>query len=144
MFPLEIIRKPYALWWFQGEQKLTNLLNIRNLEMILKQREYEIFGMEQIRIYIYRCFYVTIASPVQFPLSFLNVNWTQQKILVKMVPHRPAQTEKGLQWFKMFFRLPDNSTTNSYSYNYFHNIFRLFGVLPNFPFTTSETSCGTS
>ena len=25
------------------------------------------------------------------------------------------------------------------SYNYFHNILRLFDVLPNFPFTTSET-----
>ena len=24
-------------------------------------------------------------------------------------------------------------------YNYFHNIFRLFDILPNFPFTTSET-----
>ena len=24
-------------------------------------------------------------------------------------------------------------------YNYFHNIFRLLDVLPNFPFTTSET-----
>ena len=27
------------------------------------------------------------------------------------------------------------------SYNDFHNILRLFGVLPNFPFTTSETMC---
>ena len=25
------------------------------------------------------------------------------------------------------------------TYNYFHNILRLFDVLPNFPFTTSET-----
>ena len=25
------------------------------------------------------------------------------------------------------------------SYNHFHNILRLFDVLPNFPFTTSET-----
>ena len=27
------------------------------------------------------------------------------------------------------------------SYNQFHNILRLFDVLPNFPFTTSETMC---
>ena len=26
-----------------------------------------------------------------------------------------------------------------YAHNQFHNILRLFGVLPNFPFTTSET-----
>ena len=26
-------------------------------------------------------------------------------------------------------------------HNHFHNIFRLFDVLPNFPFTTSETKC---
>ena len=25
------------------------------------------------------------------------------------------------------------------AYNHFHNILRLFNVLPNFPFTTSET-----
>ena len=35
--------------------------------------------------------------------------------LVKEVPNRPAQTERGPQWFKTSFRLPDNSTTNSYS-----------------------------
>ena len=29
-------------------------------------------------------------------------------------PPCPAQTERGLQWFKMSFRLPDNSITNSY------------------------------
>ena len=29
--------------------------------------------------------------------------------------------------------------TSATTYNQFHNIFRLFGVLPNFPFTTSET-----
>ena len=27
------------------------------------------------------------------------------------------------------------------TYNQFHNILRLFDVLPNFPFTTSETMC---
>ena len=27
------------------------------------------------------------------------------------------------------------------SYNQFHNILRLFNVLPNLPFTTSETMC---
>ena len=33
-----------------------------------------------------------------------------------MVPHKPDQTKSGLQWFKTSFRLPDNSTTNSYSH----------------------------
>ena len=37
-----------------------------------------------------------------------------KKYLVKEVPHRLAQTERGLQWFKTSFQLPDNSTTNSY------------------------------
>ena len=37
-----------------------------------------------------------------------------KKYLVKEVPQRPAQTERGLQWFKTSFWLPDNSTTNSY------------------------------
>ena len=32
-----------------------------------------------------------------------------------MARHSFAQTEMGLQWFKMSFRLPDNSTTNSYN-----------------------------
>ena len=27
-----------------------------------------------------------------------------------MVPHNPAQTEMGLQWFKISFQLPDNYT----------------------------------
>ena len=31
-----------------------------------------------------------------------------KKFPVKKVPDRPAQTERGLQWFKTFFRLPDN------------------------------------
>ena len=38
-----------------------------------------------------------------------------------------------------------NSTKSSHvlnnTYNQFHNILRLFNVLPNFPFTTSETMC---
>ena len=29
------------------------------------------------------------------------------------VPHRPVQTERGLQWLKRSFGLPDNSTKNS-------------------------------
>ena len=28
-----------------------------------------------------------------------------------------------------------------YAHNQFHNILRLFGVLPNFPFITSKTMC---
>ena len=33
-----------------------------------------------------------------------------KKFLVKVVPHRHAQTERGLQWFKISFQLPGNST----------------------------------
>ena len=43
--------------------------------MIPNQREYEIFGMGQNKIYV--C-YVTIVSSAQFLLSSLNANWTQQ------------------------------------------------------------------
>ena len=38
-----------------------------------------------------------------------------KKYPLKGVPHRTAQTERGLQWFKTSLWLPDNSTTNSYS-----------------------------
>ena len=41
-----------------------------------------------------------------------------KKYIVKIVLHRPAQTERGFQWFKISFQLPDNSTTNSYSQPY--------------------------
>ena len=34
-----------------------------------------------------------------------------------------------------------NSPKCSRTHNHFHNILRLFYVLPNFPFTTSETMC---
>ena len=70
--------------------------------------------MSQTRICI--CFYVTIVSPTQFPLSSLNTNWNQQKIHpVNVVPHRPTQTERDLQWLNMSLQFPDNSTTHSYS-----------------------------
>ena len=29
---------------------------------------------------------------------------------MKVVPHNPAQTERGLQWFRISFHVPDNST----------------------------------
>ena len=45
--------------------------------MIPSQREYEIFGKGQTRIYV--CCYVTIVSSIQLLLSSLNANWTQQK-----------------------------------------------------------------
>ena len=32
----------------------------------------------------------------------------------EVLPCRASQTERGLQWFKMSFRLPGNSTTNPY------------------------------
>ena len=48
--------------------------------MIPNQREYEIFGMDQTKIYV--C-YVTIVPSAQFLLSSLNANWNQQKHLLK-------------------------------------------------------------
>ena len=77
--------------------------------MIPNQREYEIFGMGQTRIYV--CCYVNIVSFVQYLLSSLNTN--SAKTPFEVLAHRPAQTERGLQWFKMSFWLPDNSTANS-------------------------------
>ena len=41
--------------------------------------------------FIYIC-YVTIASPIQFPLSSLNANSTHQKVPREVVPYRPTQT----------------------------------------------------
>ena len=38
-----------------------------------------------------------------------------KKYTVKVVPYKPSETEKWLQWFKTSFRLPDNTTKNSYS-----------------------------
>ena len=29
---------------------------------------------------------------------------------MKVISHNPAQTERGLQWFKISFHFPDNST----------------------------------
>ena len=36
------------------------------------------------------------------------------KCPIKVVPHRHAQTKRGLHWFKTSFQLPDNSIANSY------------------------------
>ena len=41
-----------------------------------------------------------------------------KKYPMKVVPLRPAKTEKGLQWFKTSFQLPDNFTANSYKFTY--------------------------
>ena len=72
--------------------------------------------MGQARIYIYmllsyHCFF-THSVPVIFPKCKLN---SAKNNPLKVVPYRPAQTERGLQWFKMSFRISDNFTTNSYS-----------------------------
>ena len=37
--------------------------------------------------------------------------------------------------------MTNNSGTEQAIYNLGHNILRLFDVLPNFPFATSETNC---
>ena len=36
---------------------------------------------------------------------------------------------------------PKKNRASPSFYNHFHNILRLFDVLPNFPFTTNETMC---
>ena len=57
----------------------------------------------------YHCF--THSVTVIFPKWKPN---PAKKYIVKEVPHRPAQTERGLQWFKTSFWLLDNSTMDSY------------------------------
>ena len=91
-----------------------NLLDIRNFcNDALPKRTPDIwYGLSQ---NFYICCCVTVASPLQFFLSSLNANWTQQKYLVKVVLYRPAKTERELQWFKTSFQLPDSFITNSYS-----------------------------
>ena len=59
----------------------------------------------------YHCFF-THSVPVIFSKCKLN---SAKNNPLKVVPYRPAQTERGLQWFKMSFRISDNFTTNSYS-----------------------------
>ena len=61
--------------------------------MIPNQREYKIasYLVWAKPEFIYIC-YVTIASPIQFPLSSLNANSTHQKVPREVVPYRPTQT----------------------------------------------------
>ena len=79
-------------------------------------------------IYMFLCYHCfTRPLLVIFPKCKLNsakntlLKWYQMQTElsktypVKVVPHRPAQTERGLQWFKTSFQLRDNSITNSYS-----------------------------
>ena len=85
--------------------------------MIPYQREYETTGMGQTRIYVY-----VVMLPLPYPFSFSYLTYMQNELCikypVKVVPDRPAQTERELQWFKVFFQPPDNPTTNSYRYSY--------------------------
>ena len=70
--------------------------------MIPNQREYEIFGMGQTGIYIY-----IVMLPLLDPFNSCYLPKMETKLSkkyrVKEVPHRPVQTERGLQWFKMSF-----------------------------------------
>ena len=51
-----------------------------------------------------------------------------------------AIISKYSKYFKVGQKLFQSGTIISMTtYNHFYNILRLFGVLPNFPFTTSET-----
>ena len=49
-----------------------------------------------------------------------------------------------IEWLNMITIAKENilfDSKPSYDYNQFHNILRLFDVLPNFLFTTSKTMC---
>ena len=49
-------------------------------------------------------------------------------------------TQKGYFWSKTDqVNMAIEFCIFELTYNHFHNILRLFNVLPNFPFTTSET-----
>ena len=56
----------------------------------------------------YHCFIRSV------PVIFTKCKLNSAKTPFEVLPHRASQTERGLQWFKMSFRLPDNSTTNPY------------------------------
>ena len=70
--------------------------------MIPKQREYEILGMGQTRIYIY-----VVMLPLLHPFSscylFLMQTELSKKYPVKVVPHRPAQNERRIHCLRRFF-----------------------------------------
>ena len=52
-------------------------------------------------------------------------------------------SNQRLSWTQYFKNIQQNICLNNFrmylNCNHFHNILRLFNVLPNFPFTTSET-----
>ena len=82
--------------------------------MTPNQREYEIVVMGQTKIYIY---VVILPLLHTFNSCYLHQMQTElsKKDPVKVVPHGPAQTERGLQWFQTSFRLLDNSITKAFS-----------------------------
>ena len=66
--------------------------------MTPNEREYEIVVMGQTKIYIY---VVILPLLHTFSSCYLHQMQTElsKKDPVKVVPHGPAQTERGLQWF---------------------------------------------
>ena len=65
-------------------------------------------------IYMLLCYHCFIRSdPAIFPKCKLRPT---KKYSARVVPHRRSYTNRGLQFLKTFFRLPDNCTTNSYSF----------------------------
>ena len=51
----------------------------------------------------------------------------------------PAQVRAAKEWLNIFLTKCTEVVVFAVTYNHFHNILSLFDVLPNFPFTTSET-----
>ena len=64
--------------------------------MIPNQREYEIFGMGQTIIFIYVAILPLIHTVSSRYLPSMQTELSK-KYPMKVVPHRPVQTEKGLQ-----------------------------------------------
>ena len=95
------------------------------------------FTLGELAIFI---FYITALSRSRYSLVFCievvvrldlvhskhrNTEWIRRSI--KSMPL--SQLSRNVSLWKMFYL----------TCNQFHNIFRLFDVLPNFPITTSET-----
>ena len=79
-----------------------------------------------------------------FKSIFLKIfKLSELRILGPVCSIRLQQKEKGILkkiWAKEAqFPVPSSFFKGFQTYNHFHNILRLFYILPNFPFTTSET-----
>ena len=79
------------------------------------------------------------------PATILCIAYYQmktKKLLKYNYQVKDAIVENQHEFVTNLYRCEFSSKESKFqSYNHFHNILRLFGVLPNFPFTISETMC---